>query len=144
MWPGLPRDGRWLPRLRHGSAELAYQVRRFSEGRDAGAVDEDCRGAGASNPTIAARAGGSGQAGDSDLRLLLLSSHVFVASVQRAAGAVRAKILRHLTATLNMQWTSRSFAHLLRLPMPGYEKRHLGDIVPRFGSISALLQALTG
>ena len=50
----------------------------------------------------------------------------------------------HLTTSLNMQWVAGSFAHLLRLPMAWYEKRHLGDVVSRFGSIGALQQTLTG
>jgi ATP-binding cassette subfamily B protein RaxB len=82
--------------------------------------------------------------GDSDLLAVLIVGLVLVGSFQVAAGWVRARVLLHLTTTLNLQWTGSSFAHLLRLPMAWYEKRHLGDIVSRFGSIGALQQALTG
>jgi ATP-binding cassette subfamily B protein RaxB len=82
--------------------------------------------------------------GDSDLLAVLVVGLVLVGSFQVAAGWVRARVLLHLTTTLNLQWTGSSFAHLLRLPMAWYEKRHLGDIVSRFGSIGALQQALTG
>ena len=82
--------------------------------------------------------------GDADLLAVLIAGLVLVGSFQVAAGWVRAKVLLHLTTTLNLQWTSSSFAHLLHLPMAWYEKRHLGDIVSRFGSIGALQQALTG
>ncbi|PSL81781.1 ABC transporter [Variovorax sp. WS11] len=82
--------------------------------------------------------------GDADLLAVLIAGLVLVGSFQVAAGWVRARVLLHLTTTLNLQWTSSSFAHLLHLPMAWYEKRHLGDIVSRFGSIGALQQALTG
>jgi ATP-binding cassette subfamily B protein RaxB len=82
--------------------------------------------------------------GDSDLLAVLIAGLVLVGSFQVVAGWVRAKVLLHLMTTLNLQWTSSSFAHLLRLPMAWYEKRHLGDVISRFGSIGALQQALTG
>ncbi len=82
--------------------------------------------------------------GDADLLAVLIAGLVLVGSFQVVAGWVRARVLLHLTTTLNLQWTSSSFSHLLRLPMAWYEKRHLGDVVSRFGSIGALQQALTG
>ncbi|MDR6537212.1 peptidase domain-containing ABC transporter [Variovorax soli] len=82
--------------------------------------------------------------GDADLLVVLIAGLVLVGSFQVAAGWVRARVLLYLTTTLNLHWTSSSFAHLLRLPMAWYEKRHLGDVVSRFGSINALQQALTG
>ena len=82
--------------------------------------------------------------GDSDLLAVLIAGLVLVGGFQVVAGWVRARVLLQLTTSLNLQWTSGSFAHLLRLPMAWYEKRHLGDIVSRFGSIGALQQALTG
>ena len=44
---------------------------------------------------------------------------------------------------LNVQWHANVFAHLLRLPMPYFEKRHLGDIVSRFRSIDAVQRTVT-
>jgi ATP-binding cassette subfamily B protein RaxB len=82
--------------------------------------------------------------GDWDLLAVLVAGLVLVGSFQAVAGWARARVLLQLTTTLNLQWTGSSFAHLLRLPMAWYEKRHLGDIVSRFGSIGALQQALTG
>jgi ATP-binding cassette, subfamily B, bacterial CvaB/MchF/RaxB len=43
-----------------------------------------------------------------------------------------------------MQWFSNVFSHLLKLPMAWFEKRHLGDVVSRFGAITAIQGALTG
>ncbi|MEJ7687571.1 MAG: peptidase domain-containing ABC transporter [Variovorax sp.] len=82
--------------------------------------------------------------GDADLLAVLMVGLVLVGTFQVAAGWVRGWVLMHLTTTLNLQWMSGTFAHLLRLPMGWYEKRHLGDVVSRFGSIGALQQTLTG
>ncbi|GAA4333841.1 hypothetical protein GCM10023165_09240 [Variovorax defluvii] len=81
--------------------------------------------------------------GDADLLVVLISGLVLAGTFQVVAGWTRARVLLHLTTTLSLQWTAGAFSHLLRLPMAWYEKRHLGDIVSRFGSIGALQQALT-
>jgi ATP-binding cassette subfamily B protein RaxB len=81
--------------------------------------------------------------GDADLLAVLVVGLVLVGCFQVAAGWVRAWVLMHLTTTLNLQWVSNTFAHLLRLPMLWFEKRHLGDVVSRFGSINSLQQTLT-
>ena len=39
--------------------------------------------------------------------------------------------------TLNLQWRANVFSHLVRLPVQYFEKRHLGDVVSRFGAIGA-------
>lgn len=61
-----------------------------------------------------------------------------------AATALRGWVLMVLGTTLNLQMLSRLFFHLLRLPMPWFEKRHVGDIVSRFESQSAIQRTLTG
>lgn len=81
--------------------------------------------------------------GDADLLVVLSIGMVLVGLFQVIAGWVRGWILMHLTTTINVQWLAGAFAHLLRLPMNWYEKRHLGDVVSRFGSISAIQQTLT-
>lgn len=81
--------------------------------------------------------------GDADLLAVLVVGLVLVGGFQVAAGWVRGWVLMHMTTTLNLQWVSNTFAHLLRLPMAWFEKRHLGDVVSRFGSINNLQQTLT-
>ncbi len=44
---------------------------------------------------------------------------------------------------LSMQWTASVFTRLLRLPMDYFEKRHLGDVVSRFGAIESIRSTLT-
>lgn len=81
--------------------------------------------------------------GDADLLVVLTVGLLLVGLLQVAAGWLRAWIVMHLTTMLNMHWTSSVFSHLMRLPIVWFEKRHLGDVVTRFGSIAAMQQALT-
>lgn len=42
-----------------------------------------------------------------------------------------------------MQWVANVMEHLLKLPVAFFEKRHIGDVVSRFGAISSIQQTLT-
>lgn len=46
-------------------------------------------------------------------------------------------------AELNFSWSRRVLAHLLRLPLDYFERRHLGDIMTSFNSIMVLQRAFT-
>ena len=67
---------------------------------------------------------------------LLLITHTTI-------NVVRSWIVMRLSISVRMQWTGSLFTHLLRLPAGFFEKRHLGDLVSRFGSINALQSTLT-
>ncbi|RYF59078.1 MAG: peptidase domain-containing ABC transporter [Comamonadaceae bacterium] len=82
--------------------------------------------------------------GDADLLIVLAAGLALVGLLHAISSWIRGAVLLHLTTMVNLQWTASAFSHLLRLPMAWYEKRHLGDIVSRFGSIAALQQAITG
>lgn len=49
----------------------------------------------------------------------------------------------HLSTAWSVQWSANVFTHLLRLPLSYFERRHLGDIVSRFGSMTAIQSTLT-
>ena len=49
----------------------------------------------------------------------------------------------YLSTTLNLQWLANVFSHLLRLPVSFFEKRHLGDVVSRFGAVNTIQRTLT-
>ncbi len=51
---------------------------------------------------------------------------------------IRAWIILFMGNTLNIQLTANLFHHLFKLPIDFFEKRHMGDVVSRFGSISAI------
>ncbi len=44
---------------------------------------------------------------------------------------------------INFQWTSSFFSHLLKLPLDFFEKRQVGDIHSRFGSLATIQKTLT-
>lgn len=52
-------------------------------------------------------------------------------------------VVMHMATTLNVQWKANIFHHLLNLPTDFFQKRHLGDIISRFGSIDAIQRTLT-
>jgi ATP-binding cassette subfamily B protein RaxB len=80
---------------------------------------------------------------DRSLLMLLGIGFLLVAVFQTAISAVRAWIITWLGAMLNVQWITNMFSHLLKLPLDWYEKRHVGDVVSRFGSMQTIQQTLT-
>ena len=52
-------------------------------------------------------------------------------------------VVMHMATTLNVQWKANIFQHLVNLPISFFQKRHLGDIISRFGSIDAIQRTLT-
>jgi ATP-binding cassette subfamily B protein RaxB len=63
--------------------------------------------------------------------------------IQVATGAIRSWAVLYLSASLNLQWLSNVFAHLLRLPVAWFEKRHTGDVWSRFGAVQQMQRTLT-
>ena len=62
---------------------------------------------------------------------------------QYAISALRSWAILYFSTNLNLQWLSRAFSHLLRLPVDFFEKRHLGDIVSRFEAINQIQNTLS-
>ncbi len=63
--------------------------------------------------------------------------------MQQAVTIIRGWVILYMGTTLNLQWRSNVFTHLLRLPVDYFEKRHLGDVVSRFGAIDVIQRTLT-
>lgn len=82
-------------------------------------------------------------AADRDLITVLGMGFLVLVLMQTAIGAVRSWVTTVLATNLNFQWLGNAFAHLMKLPLPYFEKRHLGDIVSRFGSIQTIQRSLT-
>lgn len=80
---------------------------------------------------------------DRDLITVLGCGFLLLALLQTSIGAVRSWVTTVLATSLNLQWLGNAFAHLLKLPLPYFEKRHTGDIVSRFGSIQQIQTSLT-
>lgn len=49
----------------------------------------------------------------------------------------------YVSTTLNIQWKTNVFHHLSHLPISYFQKRHLGDIISRFGAIDSIQSTLT-
>ena len=80
---------------------------------------------------------------DRDLLVTLGVGFALLVLIQVGAGAIRSWAVLHLSATLNLQWLSNVFAHLMRLPVSWFEKRHTGDVMSRFGAVQKIQQTLT-
>ena len=82
-------------------------------------------------------------AADHSLITVLGTGFLLLIVVQTAMSAFRSWVTTVLATNLNFQWFGNTFSHLMKLPLPYFEKRHLGDIVSRFGSIQTIQRSLT-
>ncbi|MBC8642212.1 peptidase domain-containing ABC transporter [Caballeronia sp. EK] len=80
---------------------------------------------------------------DRDLLTVLALGFGLLLLMQQATGAMRAWALMYFGTMLNVQWRANVFTHLLSLPVRYFERRHLGDVVSRVGSIDTIQQTLT-
>lgn len=81
--------------------------------------------------------------GDRELLTVLVFGFALLMVTQTAISLARSWFLMRWSMDIGYQWSGRVFAHLIRLPVSYFEKRHLGDVVSRFGSIGAIQGTLT-
>jgi len=81
--------------------------------------------------------------GDQHLLTVLTWGFLLMLVIQMAITLARGWMTMALGNTLSLQWKGNVFAHLIRLPVEYFEKRHLGDVVSRFGAVSAIQKTLT-
>jgi ATP-binding cassette, subfamily B, bacterial CvaB/MchF/RaxB len=80
---------------------------------------------------------------DTNLLTVLAVGFFMLMLIQLGVSTFRSWIIIYLSTSLNLQLGSNLFSHLLKLPMDYFEKRHLGDITSRFGSMGAIQSFLT-
>ncbi|HSN33677.1 MAG TPA: cysteine peptidase family C39 domain-containing protein, partial [Ideonella sp.] len=80
---------------------------------------------------------------DRDLLATLGIGFALLVLLQAATAALRSWAVLYLSCTLNLQWLGNVFAHLLRLPVDWFEKRHQGDVLSRFGAVRRIQETLT-
>ncbi len=80
---------------------------------------------------------------DRALLVVMVFGFSLLALIQVIIKALRSWIIIRLNSVMNIQIGSNLFHHLIRLPMSYFEKRHIGDIVTRFGSMNAIRDFLT-
>ncbi|WP_252349073.1 ABC transporter transmembrane domain-containing protein [Ochrobactrum sp. BTU1] len=82
-------------------------------------------------------------ASDHNLLTLITIGLGVLTILQLIFGLARTWAVLIMGTNLNLQWTTALFDHLLRLPLSYFEKRHVGDVVSRFGSLASIQSALT-
>lgn len=80
---------------------------------------------------------------DQDLLLTISVAIGLLLTMQLVIGAARTWTIMVAGTTINLQWSTGLFDHLTRLPLDFFEKRHVGDIISRFGSLATIQKALT-
>ena len=80
---------------------------------------------------------------DRDLLAVLGLGFGLALLLQVAIGLLRGWSVVYLSSRLGLQWMGNVFAHLVRLPLDFFEKRHLGDVTSRMSSVQAIQRTLT-
>lgn len=80
---------------------------------------------------------------DRELLTVLSLCFLFLVLFQAGMGAIRSWAVNWISVHLGVQWISTLFGHMTGLPLDFFEKRHVGDIVSRFGSIEAMQRTLS-
>lgn len=82
-------------------------------------------------------------ASDRDLLTVLGVGFSLALLLQVCIGQIRGRAVIYLSNKLNLQWTGSVFRHLLSLPLDFFEKRYIGDITSRMGSVQTIQRTLT-
>ncbi len=82
-------------------------------------------------------------ASDRDLLTVLGLGFCLALVLQVCIGQIRGRTVIYLSNRLSLQWTGNVFRHLMHLPLDYFEKRHLGDVTSRMGSVQAIQRTLT-
>ena len=80
---------------------------------------------------------------DTDLIAVLAAGFAGLVLIQLATGWLRAWVLLGLGTQLGYQVVVNLFRHMMRLPLPWFERRHVGDVISRFGSTTPIVTMLT-
>jgi len=80
---------------------------------------------------------------DRSLLTVLGLGFALVLLLQVSIGLLRGWSVVYLSSRLGLQWMGNVFSHLLKLPLDFFEKRHLGDITSRMGSVQTIQRTLT-
>ncbi len=81
--------------------------------------------------------------GDIELLNTLLLGFLLLTVTQYCIALARNWFMMRWGLDINFQLNTRLLSHLVRLPPAYFEKRHLGDILSRFGSVNPIQTTLT-
>lgn len=82
--------------------------------------------------------------GDKDLLVALAIGFGLFALFNTGADAFRSLASQRLTALLNWEMTLRLFRHMMRLPLPWFQRRKLADVLSRFDCIGPVRDLMSG
>ena len=80
---------------------------------------------------------------DADLLVVLVIGFALLLLIETLIGLARSWMVMRFGMSLSLQWASNVFAHMVKLPIEYFEKRHLGDVVSRFGAVGSIQRTLT-
>ena len=80
---------------------------------------------------------------DRDLLYVLAIGFGLLMLIRVAVETLRSYVVMVMSTSLNVQWLANVFQHLVKLPLPYFQRRHLGDILSRFNSVNTIQNALT-
>lgn len=82
-------------------------------------------------------------AGDHNLLVIICVGLLFFILFRTCVSMFRSWISIVMGALIDIQWKAGLFDHLMKLPLAYFEKRKLGDIQSRFGSLDAIRTTFT-
>ncbi|MDP9566940.1 UNVERIFIED_ORG: ATP-binding cassette subfamily B protein RaxB [Kosakonia oryzae] len=82
-------------------------------------------------------------AGDRGLLSLICIGLFFFILLRASVSMLRAWTSLVMSTLINVQWQSGLFRHLIKLPLGYFERRKMGDIQSRFGSLDTLRETFT-
>jgi ATP-binding cassette, subfamily B, bacterial CvaB/MchF/RaxB len=80
---------------------------------------------------------------DRDMLVVLATGFLMLAMSHVMMNCLRSSVLLYFSNQLGFQMVANVFAHLLRLPVAFFERRHVGDLVSRFGAIREIRRIIT-
>ena len=80
---------------------------------------------------------------DQDLLVIVVLGLGLILAFRALVDFVRSWSIMAAGATLTLQWKMTLFRHLLHLPLSFFERRHVGDLASRFGSLDTIQKTLS-
>ncbi|MBE1301978.1 MAG: ATP-binding cassette domain-containing protein [Alteromonadaceae bacterium] len=80
---------------------------------------------------------------DHNLLLVLAIGFGLLLLIDTFTTYIRRIVVLNLSSSLNLQMSANVFHHLIRLPLDYFLKRHMGDVVSRFGSLATIRELMT-
>jgi ATP-binding cassette, subfamily B, bacterial CvaB/MchF/RaxB len=80
---------------------------------------------------------------DHELLTTLTVGFLLLVLMSTAFAWMRSWMVLYMSTNIGLQWLASVFTHLLKLPVSFFEKRHIGDVVSRIGSLQTIQRTLT-